>query len=285
MKRLLVGVDGSPTSHHALRWAADLAMRAGLEVTAARATAPPGAGRPEVDPLPAEEARRQLQDWCGGLPSRCSVGDIVVAAGPAATVLQAAAADRDVDLIVVGSRGTGAFGGMHLGSVAHSLTREVTLPLAVVDPAATITVDRLVVGHDRRTANTKSLAFATELARLAGWPLTAVYSASDLDRQVADAPVDEAGARAAVERWVAPIRADGVQVDVFVDRDLETDAAAALEYALHAHAAAVAVVGVADPDGGARSRVPLGILRRSRHTVVLVPAAAVGRGPQGAGQE
>lgn len=117
--RVVVGVDGTPASRAALRWAADAADRHGCALLAVHAL--------QLTPAPVMVPVEQLfpdylamtQAWLVALvaeevaqqPITCQVVD-----GPASAVLLAAAGPDE--LLVVGSRGRGGFAGLILGSVA-----------------------------------------------------------------------------------------------------------------------------------------------------------------------
>jgi nucleotide-binding universal stress UspA family protein len=120
-----VGVDGSPPSTAALAWAVDEARLRSARLVVVHAHL-----RPDV-----EDARAALDaavDTVGiaGVPAdRLVVGD-----RPAPAILAAAAS---ADLVVLGSRGHGAFTGMLLGSVSHHVSHHAPCPVVVVRDAAT----------------------------------------------------------------------------------------------------------------------------------------------------
>jgi nucleotide-binding universal stress UspA family protein len=137
--KIVVGVDGSPSSMEALRWAARQAELTGSElhaVTAWRMPTTYGWIPPVADYDWAGHARttlgqaitEALDDTTAGLVRRH-----VVEGPPARVVLQAAG---DADLIVVGSRGHGEFAGMLLGSVAQHVLAHAPCPVLVVRTAA-----------------------------------------------------------------------------------------------------------------------------------------------------
>ena len=132
---IVVGVDGSPASVEALRWAARQAELTGAEVhtvTAWRMPTTYGWIPPVADHDWAGHARtildhaikEALDDTGAGLVHRR------VVEGPTARVLLKAAADAD--LLVVGSRGRGEFAGMLLGSVAQHVLAHAPCPVLVV---------------------------------------------------------------------------------------------------------------------------------------------------------
>jgi len=135
-RRIVVGVDGSPSSCEALRWAADEARRAGalLEVVTSwefpttYGWVPPYP--PDFDP--GGDARRVLEDTVAEvLGEHPDVAlDMRVVEGHAAPVL--VEESRGAMLLVVGSRGHGGFTGMLLGSVSEHCVHHAACPVTVV---------------------------------------------------------------------------------------------------------------------------------------------------------
>jgi nucleotide-binding universal stress UspA family protein len=139
LERVVVGVDGSEESLHALRWAADLArdLGADVEVVAAYHYTPVGIGSPWVAPVPMigdREMREAASDVLDNAVEKASAADVVVertvAEGAAAARLQDRA--QDADMLVVGSRGHGGFTGLLLGSVSRRCLAHPVGPVVVV---------------------------------------------------------------------------------------------------------------------------------------------------------
>jgi nucleotide-binding universal stress UspA family protein len=133
--RIVVGVDGSESSRHALRWAARQAQFTGarLEVIAtwelptSFGWVPP---YPE-DFNPAADAQKAADDEVAGALGDHPGLDVqvtVVEGHPAPTLVQAS---RGADLLVLGSRGHGEFAGMLLGSVSQHLVSTSHCPVLV----------------------------------------------------------------------------------------------------------------------------------------------------------
>jgi nucleotide-binding universal stress UspA family protein len=141
----VVGIDGSPGSHEALRFAlAEARLRgARLKLVSAWSYAllasPVGMMAPIDDELIADlrTGAEALVDRAlaevGG-PGADQEIEKVVAEGAAAHVLLEAA--QGADLLVVGTRGHGGFAGLLLGSVSHQLTHHAPCPVVVVPAAA-----------------------------------------------------------------------------------------------------------------------------------------------------
>ena len=131
----MVGVDGSSSSLDALRWAAHQAelTGAGIRVVTAwtwpaisgYAALPPNLDLEKDARYVAESAVRKALGDEPAVPVEVVVGE----GSPAALLLEQA---RNVDLLVVGSRGHGAFAGMLLGSVSSHCVSHATCPVVVV---------------------------------------------------------------------------------------------------------------------------------------------------------
>jgi nucleotide-binding universal stress UspA family protein len=138
--RIVVGVDGSPGSRAALRWALAQARLTGATVEAVTAWQNPIVYDGWIPEAPdhaavAAAAGRALAETVAEVAESGSEPVDVrtaVAEGPAAPVLLAAAAGAE--LLVVGSRGHGAFAGMLLGSVSQHCVHHPPCPVVVIPP-------------------------------------------------------------------------------------------------------------------------------------------------------
>lgn len=137
--RIVVGIDGSPGSLHALSWAGREARlrNATLEVVAAWTyptlvlLVPVAPDPPQVKTL-REDARDMIET------ALKKVGDDVdgvdvdrreVEGDTSAALIDRA---KGADLLVVGSRGLGGFRGLLLGSVSQQCVQHATSPVVVV---------------------------------------------------------------------------------------------------------------------------------------------------------
>lgn len=136
--RVVVGVDGSPTAEHAARLAAEEAALRGAVLQVLHAWRVPPLSW--VDALgPATAAHGLQEDSARRIAER--VADAVGARWPGLAlevrmvhehpVTALVAASRHADLVVVGSRGRGAFTGLLLGSVSLEVVRESWTPVLV----------------------------------------------------------------------------------------------------------------------------------------------------------
>ena len=132
---IVVGVDGSEASKDALAWAAEQARVTSAELLAITAWRPPTTYGYPADYSDVDfeiEARKKLEqiveEVLGTEPSVPLV--MRVAEGHPAQILVDAA--EGAGLLVVGSRGLGAFAGMLLGSTSQHCVQRSTTPVVVI---------------------------------------------------------------------------------------------------------------------------------------------------------
>jgi nucleotide-binding universal stress UspA family protein len=130
---IVAGVDGSQCSLEALRWAARQSELTGAELLAVMAWS-----LPEIYSYTPRDfqgdARKALEDAIEqslGQEPRAPVTAQVVEGHPARALIDAS---RDAQLLVIGSRGHGAFTGMLLGSVSQHCVSHAQCPVVVVRP-------------------------------------------------------------------------------------------------------------------------------------------------------
>jgi nucleotide-binding universal stress UspA family protein len=137
--RVVVGVDGSPSSIEALRWAARYSELSGETLHVVTAWAYPDQPTPfgvvpdlPLPPDPSAEARKRLDDTITEVlgPERSRSVLAEVRAGHAAAVLLDTS--RGAEVLVVGSRGRSAFKGTLLGSVSEHCVHHARCPVVVV---------------------------------------------------------------------------------------------------------------------------------------------------------
>jgi nucleotide-binding universal stress UspA family protein len=275
MERILVGVDGSPASRDVLRWSANLAERAGLDMVVARAFAPAQA---ELDPgrddVLHHEQLTELDEWCAALPASTPRPRTLLVDGSPPDALLMVASEQRADLLAVGGRGSGGFSHLHIGSVAHHLTHHTTLPLAIVPRTGSAPVEHVVLGVDGSPGSRAAVEFCAEFAAGLGVSVTAVYAFDPLLEWVPehDPSSWHHKAEADVRSWTAPLEAAGVAVEIDIDRD--THPVAAITRAIDTHTGSMAVVGTRGLGGftGSRlGRVPLQLVHHTTATVILVP--------------
>ena len=135
-KRIVVGVDGSPSSMKALRWTIRQAKLTAAEVEAVTAWSYPsgygwasfGEGAVDFEGDAGKILVEALAEVSGIAPD--VVVEPLVVQGHAADVLVRAA--EGADLLVVGSRGHGGFAGMLLGSVSQHCVHHASCPVLIL---------------------------------------------------------------------------------------------------------------------------------------------------------
>ena len=134
-QRIIVGVDGSDASLDALRWAVHYAEGVGGVVQAIRTWHYPWAMQtaPEqTDASIVKQIQGELDDAVAksGVTSSTVKVERIAKEGHASLVLVNESADAD--LLVVGSKGRGAFAGMLLGSVSQHCANGAHCPVVIV---------------------------------------------------------------------------------------------------------------------------------------------------------
>jgi len=129
MKKILVGVDGSPESRTAVEQAADLAAATGAQMMIAHVVSPPASLAPDApyfeqwDVAVREQAGKLVEDTAAECRQRGIIVETATPFGGPAETLASMAARQDIDLVVIGHRGRGAISRVLLGSVADRLVQ------------------------------------------------------------------------------------------------------------------------------------------------------------------
>lgn len=131
--RIVVGVDASPHSTAALRWAVRQAERLSGEVVALYCWQMPfygmpgGFGRDELD----ERAKALLRETVAAAAPEPPVPLLTVVAegDPTEALIEAS---TGADLLVLGTRGRSPFAGLMLGSVSQGCSAHANCPVVLV---------------------------------------------------------------------------------------------------------------------------------------------------------
>jgi nucleotide-binding universal stress UspA family protein len=140
MPGIIVGIDGSDHSTLALEWAMKEAgiRHAPLTVIIVHPVIAGFSGRPVAYPTDEslldqartsarEEVDKTLARLAGGGPETVTVE--AVSGFPSEVLIDAS---RDADILVVGSRGSGGFGRLLLGSVSSQVAHHAHCPVVVI---------------------------------------------------------------------------------------------------------------------------------------------------------
>jgi nucleotide-binding universal stress UspA family protein len=131
LKTALVAVDGSEPAAAAAAFLASLPLPPPASVRLLAVAEPPIGPGPDTMMQVTEKLRRVLEHTAAAFTGRASVEQRVVAGRPREHIMRAAA-EPDVDLVVVGARGLGVVGRLLLGSVSEDVLRHVERPVLIV---------------------------------------------------------------------------------------------------------------------------------------------------------
>lgn len=134
---IVVGVDGSPESVVALRWAKKLAVPLGATIKAVSVWhadmffGPFSISASDGESIMREVLKDALAEAFGDDPPNGLI-EVCRTGRPSEILLQEGASAQ---LLIVGSRGHGGFAGLLLGSVGSSCAAHASCPVLVVRPA------------------------------------------------------------------------------------------------------------------------------------------------------
>jgi len=143
-KIIVVGVDGSPASRSALRWAVGqgtgtveavmATVREPAFVPATSMGVHPYATNPALEHHhPEQRLHEVVSQVVAEVPDAPEILEIVVIGDPGAALVEAS---RRADLLVIGAKGHGRAAGVLPGGVAAHCVRHAACPLVVIPPAA-----------------------------------------------------------------------------------------------------------------------------------------------------
>ncbi len=159
LRTIGVGFDGSEESRSALRMAGQLAQAAGAEVRIIAVALPPtelvphpsafawGSGHARLDLE--TRLRGSVESAVGLVPAGVECSSEIQTGGPVAVLSHLA---RDLDLLVLGSRGYGPVRRVLLGSVSSELVRSAACPVLVVPRPAPASLEHRGSAQDATSA-------------------------------------------------------------------------------------------------------------------------------------
>jgi nucleotide-binding universal stress UspA family protein len=187
---VVVGVDGSESALHAVRWAAAEAVRRGTRLRLVHAYEIPVGYPPGFvdwhalhEALAAQgrawlvRARDEVEKLAPGLAAEV----VEVKAGAVPTLVRESA---EAAVLVLGSRGLGGFTGLVVGSTAVAMAARAHCPVVVVRGPDSST-GPVVVGVDGTPVGEAAIAFAFAEASARGADLVAVHTWTDLALETA----------------------------------------------------------------------------------------------------
>ncbi|MFC4128443.1 universal stress protein [Nocardia rhizosphaerae] len=195
---VVVGVDESEQSRHALRWAGHYAAAHRVPVRLVYAVEVPVEYGPGlVGALYDLERPREhgAALVAAAAEEIAAIGDLtvsteVVVGSPAAVLRQHS---RSARLVVVGSRGLGALRRTLLGSVSTSIARHAECPVAIIPETAPPADGAVVVGVDGSPCSVDAVGIAFEEAARRGVRLIAVHAWTEFFRYEARSTMQAEG--------------------------------------------------------------------------------------------
>lgn len=193
---IVVGVDGSPSSVQAVRWAARNAAMRHVALRLVHVVAPVVTPvEPWVEPPSPTSLSKYQEDWSHQFveesrrvavdatsPDRASHITCEVLFAPVVPAL--VDLSRQADMVVVGCRGQGAVSRSLLGSVSSGLVQHAHCPVCVVhdeDPPASRSSEApVVVGIDGSPTSELATGIAFDEASRRGVELVALHAWSDM---------------------------------------------------------------------------------------------------------
>jgi nucleotide-binding universal stress UspA family protein len=290
MTEIVVGVDGSEVSRHAVAWAAKEAVLRGQELRVVHALQkwlyemPEDAPNADVGRWAREESHRMLNEAVEHAEQQAPGVPVAteVLSGDARPALLAAS--TGATMLVVGGRGEGGFAGLLLGSVAHGVAGRSKCPVVVIQKEMAEPTGELVLGIDGSPKSRPAVVAAFAEAAARGATLHAVHSWQRVSWTVLDAMpqatsgatvhganVDEEAARAVISEAVVGVAADYPGVKV-VEQLIEGHPVHVLTQA--AEGADLLIVGRRGGGGFASLRlgsVSRGVLHHAPCPVMIVP--------------
>ena len=181
MKKILVATDGSDGAQAGVAWAAGLVESLGAKAVVATVIEP-SLESPGQNGDRWSQATHQLATaWVPPFEARGLDRELLVLEGDVRNALLSAVLDSDIDAVVVGTRGTGGFQGLSVGSAAHYLARHLPCPLvAVPSPGGPLRGGTIVAGADGSAANQPALRWTAELAASLDARAAALFAYSPL---------------------------------------------------------------------------------------------------------
>jgi nucleotide-binding universal stress UspA family protein len=172
LKNILFATDFSAASDAAAPIAIQIASRYGAKIYGVHvnATDPYAAAAPEAWAAMAEAAEKAAKEDAGRLNEQLQgiEHEVVIGEGKIWEVMSDLIEQKEIDLVVLGTRGRTGFGKTLLGSVAEQILRQSPCPVLTVGPHVNL--------WSEEYAKMREILYATDLA--ADFPMAAPYAVS-----------------------------------------------------------------------------------------------------------
>jgi nucleotide-binding universal stress UspA family protein len=195
LKNILLATDLSPAANNALLYAACLARQHGSTLFAVHAVHPDAYPfqLPETWPQTAqaeeevrEIAKREMEKLLRGIPHQ-----LIFQRGPIWRIISRLVDTKEIDLLVLGTRGRTGIAKMLMGSVAEQIFRQATCPVLTVGPAVCVTMHsrpclkRILYPTDFSSESLAAAPLAISLARENDAQLILLHSGCDAETKAA----------------------------------------------------------------------------------------------------
>ncbi len=283
MGRILIAVDGSTPSQHALDFGVDLAARLGVGATLLYVMPQvviPLAGTPDSLDVLQGAVREECDRLLEGLAARARGHGVSVttelAMGQPAEVIHERSEAPDVQLVVVGSRGHGGVARLLLGSVATRVVHLCTRPVAVVlNEVGGSAMQRILVAVDGTPVAREAARVGLDLANRMRMRVTLVHVLPHLGESGSDFAAFERACEIYASELLEEVRQEtGLQGPPTDTEILHGEPAEAIAQAAEAEDVHMVILGTRAR--GALARTLLGsvadaLLPRSPKPVMVVP--------------
>ncbi|MDX6360426.1 MAG: hypothetical protein QOH37_3480 [Nocardioidaceae bacterium] len=279
---IVVGVDGSPSSHDAVVWGAQQAAYDHRQLTLLHAYHLENAAWVAQAGLDQSVILESLRDSGTTVLGRAKlaatavapeveVDEYIVRADPRDAL---GLASRSAAMVVVGSRGHGRVASMLLGSVGVSLVRHSACPLVVLRPHVAETRHGILVGTDGTSDTLPALQHAYGLAASRHLALSVLtFGAGFPWFGERESVPDDVAMRQQVERWLAELGAKYPDVGVSVRYVVDPEARALVETAGQMDAVVVGSHHEGMLAAALGRALAVAVVEHAPTTVVVVPAA------------
>ncbi|MET0135583.1 MAG: universal stress protein [Kibdelosporangium sp.] len=184
---VVVGVDGSESATHAVRWAVSEAVRREAPLVVVYSyvfvpiTVPLPIAAPHSYRAAAAEQGRQWLAEAAAIAAEAAPGlDVTTELTEGGPAEQLVGRSASAQLVVLGSRGLGGFSGLLVGSIAVNVAMHSQCPVVVVRGTQPPQNGPVVLGVDGSSSSQDAIPFAFDAAAARGVPLVAVHAWSDI---------------------------------------------------------------------------------------------------------
>lgn len=188
---VVVGIDHSPQAQAALRYAADLADKRRLPLRLVHAfersqfeVGPRGRWSPDMSGALHNAAQQLVDEALDFVHTSHPAVEVASRLEPGSSTEQLIGESETAHTVVVGTRGSGGFADMLIGSTTLHVASHARCPVVAVPASADESATRsgVVVGVDGSAVSEPAIAYAFDAAADRGTALTAVHAWYDITR-------------------------------------------------------------------------------------------------------